>query len=263
MANPDRTTADCSVTGCERAVLAKGWCSAHYQRVRRNGGGPGRASIGPDPRPARRCSIGGCENKYRSLGFCEAHYMRARRNGGDPGRVAVQTRLIGASLRERFEAKLDPLRLRTPDACWPFRGTISRYGYGQIQRAHGSPQFVRAHRAAYELYVGPIPEGLSLDHVCHSEDQECLGGNSCPHRRCCNPSHLEPVTFAENTMRGRGPMAENARKTHCPFGHLLSGENLYVPPGRGGKVGRACRICARDRRRRYKPTTKPKEDPTP
>lgn len=61
-----------------------------------------------------------------------------------------------------------------------------------------------AHRAAYELLVGPIPEGLQIDHVCHSRDLACAGGWHDPHKACVNPRHLEPVTHAENMARTSG-----------------------------------------------------------
>lgn len=76
------------------------------------------------------------------------------------------------------------------------------------------------------MEVGPIPEGMDLDHTCRN-------------RGCVNPEHLEPVTTQVNTLRGIGPTAENARKTHCKHGHPLEGDNLYVDPE--GK--RKCRAC--------------------
>lgn len=48
----------------------------------------------------------------------------------------------------------------------------------------------------------PIPDDLQIDHLCHTDDPGCLGGNDCPHRRCVNPAHLEPVTPQGNSLRG-------------------------------------------------------------
>lgn len=85
-----------------------------------------------------------------------------------------------------------------------------------------------AHRVAYELFVGPIPEGLTLDHLCRV-------------RHCVNPLHLEPVTRGENTRRNDSAPSQNARKTHCIRGHALIPENLYPR-----KYGRQCKLCVRE-----------------
>lgn len=131
-------------------------------------------------------------------------------------------------LAERLWAKVD--RSGGPEACWPFNGYRSPFGYGQIRTGPlGTPKIV-AHRAAYELLVGPIPDGLQLDHLC---------GNP----PCCNPAHLEPVTAIENTMRSPiAPAAVNARRTHCVHGHPFDDKNTatYLWAGR---THRRCRTC--------------------
>lgn len=128
-------------------------------------------------------------------------------------------------VHERFMAKVD----RRPDGCWVWTACRVWNGYGQFRVAGKT---VYAHRFAYELLVGPIPDGLELDHLCRN-------------RACVNPSHLEVVDSRTNTLRGDGPAAQNARKTHCAHGHELTLENIW----RSGRNSRLCRACSLDRQR--------------
>lgn len=134
--------------------------------------------------------------------------------------------------RTRLMAKV----VRVESGCWEWTGLIVD-GYGRV--GYRGVRGFLAHRAVYEELVGPIPAGLTLDHVCHSRDDACDGGSDCRHRRCVNPSHLEPVTFEENASRSIW-----ARKTVCPKGHPYAGDNLRVAHGR-----RFCIKCSRDRAR--------------
>jgi len=112
------------------------------------------------------------------------------------------------------------------EACWPWVGSINPYGYGQARvgsRAAGTSRMVGAHRAMYEVAVGPIPDGLQLDHLCRV-------------RHCVNPLHLEPVTKYVNGIRGESFSAINARKTHCPRGHPYDSRNV-------SNGGRMCSCC--------------------
>lgn len=125
----------------------------------------------------------------------------------------------------------------TEQDCWEFQGAQIRRGYGVIQLGRGVGTAL-THRVMWEHHKGPIPEGLTLDHLC---------ANPC----CCNPAHLEPVTLAENTRRqwrdGRAdPGRANREKTHCPSGHPYDHENTRITP----KGGRACRTCNRLRQRK-------------
>lgn len=143
------------------------------------------------------------------------------------------------SMADRFWSKAD--KSGGVDACWPWLGYIAPQGHGQFAPSHGKS--VPAHRVAYELSVGPIPEGLVIDHLCHSADPTCFLAARCPHRRCVNPAHLEPVTLGMNVLRSYlAPPAVNARKTHCKRGHEFAGANLYVDH----RGSRQCRECRRD-----------------
>lgn len=134
----------------------------------------------------------------------------------------------------RFLNKLEPV----DSGCWMWTGT--RDQYGRFKQAGRS---LLAHRVAYEHWVGPIPVGLQVDHLCRQ-----------PY--CVNPDHLEAVTIGMNVLRGAGITAENARKQHCRQGHALTGDNLYVTPlGR-----RNCSACRTAARRAYEQRTREKRD---
>jgi len=131
-----------------------------------------------------------------------------------------------------------------PGECWPWQGYVAPDGYGRFSY-QGVPHL--AHRIAYLLFVGPIPEGMEVDHRCHNGDDGCLGGRSCAHRACTNPAHLEPVTTQVNALRGHTEERKAARRaTHCGWGHEFTPENTYLPPG----GGRQCRACRRRQRAR-------------
>lgn len=132
-------------------------------------------------------------------------------------------------LRRKFEEG-------NPDECWPWKASLSAQGYGVFWTGE---RRMCGHRAVYELIVGPVPPGFFLDHLCHSNDRECPGGQTCRHRRCVNPSHLEVTTAAANKERGRSGPALNAKKTHCPQGHPYSGSNLIIT----SNGQRKCRVC--------------------
>lgn len=141
-------------------------------------------------------------------------------------------------------AKFSQGLVHDASGCWLWSGPADRDGYGTIRTSTGSH---KVHRWSYEAHKGPIPPGMQIDHACHTRAVQAGTCSSdqdrCPHRRCCNPAHLEVVTASENTRRQDHA---NRRKTTCPNGHDLTDEtNVHVrPSGR-----RTCRACDRERKR--------------
>jgi hypothetical protein len=121
--------------------------------------------------------------------------------------------------------------------CWLWAGSINpTRGYGRIfsKSDDGRWRESMAHRVMYENLIGPIPKALVLDHVCRV-------------RSCVNPAHLEPVTQRLNILRGVGPTAVHARRTHCARGHELTPDNVRVQGSRSGRnYQRLCKACRRD-----------------
>ena len=128
---------------------------------------------------------------------------------------------------ERFTSKYteDP-----ESGCWVWHGSRTPLGYGRFWFGRGQ----QAHRVSYEYHVGPIPEGLHIDHLCRNTS-------------CVNPDHLEPVTPRENILRGIGVSAKNARKIHCPVGHPYTPENTYIAPN----GSRKCKRCHKEYLRKH------------
>lgn len=140
---------------------------------------------------------------------------------------------------DRFWEKVD----KSGD-CWLWTANLSSIGYGLFRESRN--KFVSAHSFAYQEACGPVPAGMVLDHICHGWNEECIGGVGCVHRRCCNPTHLEPVTRQENTLRSRSARAAiNARKSHCPQGHPYD----MIQHHDGARGCRACRRASDQRRR--------------
>jgi hypothetical protein len=127
--------------------------------------------------------------------------------------------IIALMTKEKFLAKLLEV-----DDCWEWQGELLN-GYGRLQV---KGKRLSAHRFSYELFIGPIPSGLHIDHLCMN-------------RSCSNPNHLEAVTPRENVRRAMSYRA--AFITHCKEGHPYSGENLYPRSRNGHFEWRDCRIC--------------------
>lgn len=133
------------------------------------------------------------------------------------------------------------------DGCWMWTAACTFSGYGCFSVKGVTNQ---AHRVSYEIFVGVIPEGLHLDHKCHTKEN-CPVGSYCMHRRCVNPKHLEPCTPKENKIRGHSvfrpavdaAMAALAARTHCEKGHEINEENTR--PLHKGSIRRYCILCRR------------------
>lgn len=167
------------------------------------------------------CRVAGCERpaRYPKQRLCGAHYQRIRKHGSSS--------LRRPSVEDRFWAKVD-----RSGPCWIWTAKRSRQGYGRFWVNGGEDA---AHRVVWELERGPIPAGLTIDHLCRNTS-------------CVNPAHLEPVTLRENILRSTGVAAVNAVKTGCKRGHEFNVANTRI--NKGG--GRVCRACMRDHQRAYR-----------
>lgn len=186
----------CKENGCDQERLARGWCSRHYQAWYRTND---------------TCSVEGCDAGTRARGWCGKHYYRWRKHGS--------TELPPEpTFEERFWARTT----RTEDGCLVMGDDLTTYTAAMWKDGTGTT----AHRIAYMLTRGDIPDGQVIDHLCDNPP-------------CVEPSHLAATSQRVNTLRTPTTLAgRNARKSHCKRGHPLSGDNLYRRNGR-----RHCRAC--------------------
>ena len=150
--------------------MARGWCMKHYLRWYQTKG----RTTEPYIYVPRICSIDGCQGAVNGRELCNKHYLRWWIHGttADPT----------PSASDRFWSKVEK-----SETCWLWTGAKINSGYGLFSV---NDRRVLAHRFAYELLIGPIPAGLTVDHLCYI-------------RACIRPDHLEAVTMGENTRRAR------------------------------------------------------------
>lgn len=183
----------CCMDGCERPAHVRGWCVMHYARWRRHG----------DPLTTRRtpkglhvvCTVAGCDRSHYCRGWCKGHHQRWLSHGDVAADIPLSAVPGGGWPRkridpsERFWAKVD----KTP-TCWVWTGALAKDnragcgGYGSVAaRTYGTNV---AHRFAWMDLIGPIPEGMVLDHECRN-------------RACVRPGdgHVRLVTPYENNTR--------------------------------------------------------------
>lgn len=211
----------CSIDGCGKPHLARGWCKMHWERWKSNGD-----PLAVQRRPAnQKCSVEGCDVHQQSGGLCAAHRMRWLKKGDVQGDIPVKKLIMDAEAR--FWSKVDK---NGSGGCWLWTGKLASNGYAEFSHDRKRD---RAHRYAYELLVGPIPEGLVIDHVWE---------RGCRHRHCVNPAHLEPVPNGENIRRGFAPAHIAHRSNTCKRGHSL--KDAWKNPKTGW---RQCLTCKRER----------------
>jgi hypothetical protein len=133
---------------------------------------------------------------------------------------------------ERFEANT-----QKTETCWLWTARLNASGYGTF--GVNGKRSTLVHRWSFENFVGPIPDGLVIDHLCRV-------------RNCVNPDHLEAVTQRENILRGVSRVAMHAKQTHCLRGHLLAGDNLRLL----ASGERACRSCEKIRAVKQRPAAR-------
>ncbi len=167
----------------------------------------------------RICALVDCPNPYEARGLCVKHYKRLRRHGD------VYLDFVTTPVIERLMRAVSHVPGSLESDCWVSSLAANKNGYTRIQvKREGRTAPELSHRVSYEVLVGPIPDGLVLDHLCRNPP-------------CVNPDHLEPVTLRENFMRGEHPLAVAARTNTCLQGHSL--DDVYV--NKNGS--RRCRIC--------------------
>lgn len=197
-AAPPRRTIECICCGEEGPLAGRGLRRSCWQHWRARGQLDQFKKIEVTPKRIRDTIVCVCCGKLgraTGRGLRLACYTRLHRSGQldqfSRSKLAYEDRAV--QLYEQFG----------PDACWPWpEEQLSDSGYGP-------------HRGIYVAVLGPVPEGLELDHLCRN-------------RACVNPGHLEPVPRVVNLARGNTIVRANLAKTHCPQNHEYTPENTYL-----------------------------------
>lgn len=181
----------------------------------------------------------------RSRGMCHSCYRAFLKEQKKNGTFVPLIRHVRLSPFDKVMRRVD----KQVEGCWLYTGALMVDGYARVKDA-SSDLALLVHRVVYTELVGPIPDGLVLDHLCRV-------------RNCVNPKHLEPVTGAENLRRG--VRARLGERTHCSEGHELTPENTVFQrrtTQSGVTMTPLCRTCknAYDRARqgRLKAEGKPR-----
>lgn len=219
----------CQVQNCERPYRCSGFCSLHYDRMRRHG------TTDVNLPPVRICQVPDCGLPHNCQGYCKAHYKRLLIHG-DVQAWKPLRKLPNSDEREdivgRILAKCEWLE----SGCVEWHGDRLPNGYGVISW-NGRAWVV--HRVMYTVRVGPIPtdDDWTVDHLCFN-------------RACVNVGHLEVVTRTENSLRGEGLLIARANKakhaaarTHCHRGHDLAEVGQYAIEGGRRQI---CKQCSKD-----------------
>lgn len=204
------------------------YCSTECQGIAHAKFMTGRAMSPEAIEKTRQKNLGRRMSEVTKLKISEAlkQHIRTKEHS-----QKISKALMGRETKPAIERFMDKVE-KTADGCWDWKGSIAPGGYGKFTvEKNLVRKCFNAHRWAYEYFIGKIPAGLTLDHLCRN-------------RKCVNPSHLEPVTIRENLLRGKGASAVNARKTHCPKGHPL----VHSPfPSHQVGQRRYCPVCSKER----------------
>ena len=209
---------------CDKLPFRRGLCTTHYSRWKTRGDFTTVLKPGK-PRQLGACqATDDCDRPAVARDLCGKHYQRWAKFG-DPTVTKLDR---DRTVEDRFWEKVDkdgPIPACRPELgpCWLWTASTME-GYGSF---YIDGKSIGAHRVAYRWFVGEVPDGREIDHLCRV-------------RRCCNPAHLEAVSHQVNVLRGMSPAALNATKTHCPQNHEYTEENTYLYDGE-----RHCKRCMR------------------